>query len=359
MKTTKSLFGILTITAVLCIGTTAQAQRTATAVAEISDGQVQKINLTDAGDGYNNKPLIKIVGGGGTGAKAVVLNFDSYYPIKGIDVESGGSGYTSTPEVKIESPEQAQARIQAESEKKLEFQAKAEAQAKLEVQSGTEQIKKLKKMPLQVTAIVAGGFVVVWAFLFFRVISKQGQAIAQINLTPIFKQYVKPLFVSGLVTCVGLICANMVIQKVQKAKALYYSTDTVTGSFVITGGNGYLAARWQADRQCIEQLGEKYDSWDVVKFTDSRNTERVGVRNLQADMDSATRTAIAIGATKRQHTDMLRDAIMQSANASSQEYVVSEVTVTHLTKKTARKVFSPSYDKLNEEINMRQSGGSK
>ena len=211
-----------------------------------------------------------------------------------------------------------QLQVSAEADAKAEVQAKADAQAKPEAQAGTDKVNRLKILPGQVTRTVAGVFATVWIYFFVRRIIRQRQPIAQINLTPIFKQYYKPLFASGLLLCVGLFCTNTFIHKAQQAeqnrldaKALYNSTDTVACSRIISpvaehlGGDvaqlkagAYAEARLYAEQECLNQLSERYDSWDVVKMTDAGTTKRVGVRDLQADMDNATRTALATGGVK-------------------------------------------------------------
>ena len=102
---------------------TAQAQRTATAVARVENGAVVAISLTDPGSGYKDVwidpyPKITLDGGGGNGAQATVSGFQrnnktDLTEIKGIDVLSGGSGYTSAPTVIIPSSDQLKANYEA------------------------------------------------------------------------------------------------------------------------------------------------------------------------------------------------------------------------------------------------------
>ena len=97
----------------LAFGMSASASSTAKATAKLEYGVVVKIDLTDAGDGYDDQPLVRITGGGGSGAKALATSSDQsgvHFPISGIYVESGGSGYNEPPQVEIESPEEAHAR---------------------------------------------------------------------------------------------------------------------------------------------------------------------------------------------------------------------------------------------------------
>lgn len=85
--------------------------RTATATASISNGAVSAITIAagvNQGTGYEYDPKVTISGGGGTGAKARVKRIPSNGKISTtVEIISGGSGYTSTPTVTIESPEEA------------------------------------------------------------------------------------------------------------------------------------------------------------------------------------------------------------------------------------------------------------
>jgi hypothetical protein len=66
------------------------------------NGFVIGVNLTDGGSGYTGVPLVRFIGGGGSGAQgfAVVSNG----VVTGITVTDAGSGYTSAPVVVIEPP---------------------------------------------------------------------------------------------------------------------------------------------------------------------------------------------------------------------------------------------------------------
>jgi hypothetical protein len=62
---------------------------------------VTSINLSGTGTGYEGRPVVKITGGGGTGATAVA-NFNAATgEVTGITITSAGSGYTSAPTVTI------------------------------------------------------------------------------------------------------------------------------------------------------------------------------------------------------------------------------------------------------------------
>lgn len=86
----------------------AEAYRRATAVAEVSNGKVVKIAITDGGKGYDFAPKITFKGGGGEGASAEVYEYLSGSVGRTV-LQSGGSGYTSAPEVEIEPPDPARA----------------------------------------------------------------------------------------------------------------------------------------------------------------------------------------------------------------------------------------------------------
>jgi len=76
---------------------------TATAIAELDSGGVDKIYLTYQGANYINEPTVIVSGGGGSGATATAtLNSDG--TINNITVTAAGSGYTSVPTVTIEDP---------------------------------------------------------------------------------------------------------------------------------------------------------------------------------------------------------------------------------------------------------------
>lgn len=93
------LFCVLTFLAGLG---SAHAQQTATATATLYNGFVVGINMTSGGSGYSFAPAVTISGGGGSGAGA-------YSTINGgvvtsITVTNAGSGYTSTPAVTVQAP---------------------------------------------------------------------------------------------------------------------------------------------------------------------------------------------------------------------------------------------------------------
>lgn len=76
--------------------------RTATGKAQLVNGFVVGVTITDGGSGYSDSPLVSFVGGGGTGATglAVVQNG----AVVQIRMVSAGAGYTDAPVVKIASP---------------------------------------------------------------------------------------------------------------------------------------------------------------------------------------------------------------------------------------------------------------
>ncbi|HAS43899.1 MAG TPA: hypothetical protein DCS93_25710 [Microscillaceae bacterium] len=76
----------------------------ATADAVLSGDEVDVINITNAGDKYAQTPIVKIEGGGGTGATATAT-IDANGQVTGITVTNRGTGYTSPPTIRLVSPE--------------------------------------------------------------------------------------------------------------------------------------------------------------------------------------------------------------------------------------------------------------
>ena len=76
----------------------------ATAQAVITGGRVTRILVEQPGTGYTSQPLVSITGGGGTGAEATA---SVRGPIQSVTVTNFGSGYTSLPDIKVNSGENA------------------------------------------------------------------------------------------------------------------------------------------------------------------------------------------------------------------------------------------------------------
>lgn len=74
----------------------------ATARAQTINGFVVGASLLDSGYGYVDEPLVRIVGGGGSGATARAVVQDGR--IARIEITNAGIGYTSTPTILIASP---------------------------------------------------------------------------------------------------------------------------------------------------------------------------------------------------------------------------------------------------------------
>ncbi|MEC9435885.1 MAG: YHYH protein, partial [Thermoproteota archaeon] len=76
----------------------------ATAQAVITGGRVTRILVEQPGTGYTSQPSVSITGGGGNGATA---NANVRGPIQSVTITNFGAGYTSLPDVKVNSGENA------------------------------------------------------------------------------------------------------------------------------------------------------------------------------------------------------------------------------------------------------------
>ena len=70
--------------------------------AEVINGFLVGLEVTDGGRGYGFAPRLKITGGGGSGATAVALVEDG--KVVGLNITAAGSGYSSAPEIIIAPP---------------------------------------------------------------------------------------------------------------------------------------------------------------------------------------------------------------------------------------------------------------
>tara|TARA_Y100001937_G_scaffold128615_1_gene206239 strand:- start:21668 stop:23524 length:1857 start_codon:yes stop_codon:yes gene_type:complete len=70
----------------------------ATGVAEVNEfGQIENINISNAGEFFETPPIVQLIGGGGSGAAAeAVINLGR---IDDINITNPGGGYTSPPQV--------------------------------------------------------------------------------------------------------------------------------------------------------------------------------------------------------------------------------------------------------------------
>ena len=75
---------------------------TATASAVLAYDFVVSANVTDGGYGYTNTPIVRIVGGGGSGAQAVAVMSNGV--VIAVNVLDAGYGYTGTPLIVIDPP---------------------------------------------------------------------------------------------------------------------------------------------------------------------------------------------------------------------------------------------------------------
>ena len=76
--------------------------RGATASAVVVNGFVVGANVTDGGYGYTSTPIVRIIGGGGSGAQAVAMVSNGV--VIAVNVLDAGSGYTTTPVIVIAPP---------------------------------------------------------------------------------------------------------------------------------------------------------------------------------------------------------------------------------------------------------------
>ena len=76
--------------------------RTATAIAVVTNGYIIAATIADGGSGYTNTPIMRIIGGGGSGAETVAVVSDGV--VTSITVTNAGYGYTSTPLIVIDPP---------------------------------------------------------------------------------------------------------------------------------------------------------------------------------------------------------------------------------------------------------------
>jgi hypothetical protein len=75
---------------------------TATGTATLAGAFVVGVIVNDSGAGYTNIPLVRFIGGGGSGAQAVAVVSNGV--VVAINVIDAGSGYTNTPVVVVDPP---------------------------------------------------------------------------------------------------------------------------------------------------------------------------------------------------------------------------------------------------------------
>jgi hypothetical protein len=80
----------------------APTPQAATATATVLNGFVVGANLSYGGRGYTNTPIVRIFGGGGSGAQAVAVVSNGV--VIAVNVMDAGSGYTNTPVIAIAPP---------------------------------------------------------------------------------------------------------------------------------------------------------------------------------------------------------------------------------------------------------------
>jgi hypothetical protein len=75
---------------------------TSTGAAILTNAIVLGVNITDEGCGYTKAPLVRFIGGGGSGAQAITVVSNGV--VVAINMIDAGSGYTSAPLVLIDPP---------------------------------------------------------------------------------------------------------------------------------------------------------------------------------------------------------------------------------------------------------------
>jgi hypothetical protein len=75
---------------------------TATATATLAGTFVVAVNIIDNGGGYTNTPVVRFIGGGGSGAQAFAVISNGV--VVAINVINAGFGYTNAPQVIIDPP---------------------------------------------------------------------------------------------------------------------------------------------------------------------------------------------------------------------------------------------------------------
>jgi hypothetical protein len=71
-------------------------------IATLAGASVAAVNIIDNGGGYTNTPLVRFIGGGGSGAQAVAVVSNGV--VMAINLINGGTGYTNAPLVVIDPP---------------------------------------------------------------------------------------------------------------------------------------------------------------------------------------------------------------------------------------------------------------
>ena len=91
-----------TVTSAAASLTVQQFIHAAKATATLLNGFVVQLTVTDSGWGYTNTPVVRFIGGGGSGAQAVAVVSNGQ--VTAVNPVNAGFGYTSTPLVVIDPP---------------------------------------------------------------------------------------------------------------------------------------------------------------------------------------------------------------------------------------------------------------
>ena len=101
----KIIINIMVLTIIVLASQTAinaQTPSQATATANVANGFLIGVTITDSGYGYTNVPLVHIIGG--EGSNAIVTASISNSAVTSITINNPGAGYNTTPLVSIAPP---------------------------------------------------------------------------------------------------------------------------------------------------------------------------------------------------------------------------------------------------------------
>lgn len=98
-----SFLGVILLAGILVASGGLVAAQNATATATIRDGIITSVVIANGGGGYLSEPIVRFIGGGGSGAVGIA-HLSTSNTVANIEIVRGGTGYTNAPEVAIEGP---------------------------------------------------------------------------------------------------------------------------------------------------------------------------------------------------------------------------------------------------------------